>query len=234
MSHRELRQRTCPILLSLLAFLAGCHTFEVHQFDHAQTRESVRFDRAAVIMATYKTLEGEQTRQPNKLFTEQLIVSLQQRGIDVAERQKVEAVLVDSALIESGQADVTEAERAKRLGRLLKVDLIVYGDAIVNQTHYVFLKRAFFNNDAQRLMLQTQANETGVVKREGYPVVAYHTVGLSVRAVDTATGEIVWVGYHALASARMVEDDHPETLTNFATIQSVADAMMDDLVALRK
>jgi len=211
----------------------GCHTFEVHQADSAHTQRPVKFDRAAVIMATQRTLEGEQTKQPNKLFTEQLIVSLQQQGVDVAERQKVESLLVDAQMVESGQADLSETERAKRLGRLLKVDVIIYGDAIVNETHYTFFDKAFFNSETQRAKLEREANESGIVDRKDYPVLAQHAIGLSIRAVDTATGEIVWVGYRSLAVARMVEDDRPETLGNFGVIQEVCDAMVKELVGLR-
>jgi hypothetical protein len=210
-------------ILLLLTGLAGCHTFEVHQFDSAKTTRNIHFERAAVIMAA--------DRPDNRLFTEQLIVSLQQRGIDVAERQKVEALLVDSELVETGRADLTETERAKRLGRLLKVDLIIYGDATVNQTHYTFFDK-FFGRESERMALQRQANESGVVNRKGYPVLAQHSIGLSIRAVDTATGEIVWVGYRALMAAREVDDKRPETLTNFSVIQEVCDKMMDELVAL--
>jgi hypothetical protein len=216
-------------IVLLLTGLVGCRTFEVHQFDSAQTTKSFHFDRAAVIMATYKTLEGERTRQSNKLFTEQLIVSLQQRGIDVAERQKVEALLVDSDLVETGRADLTETERVKRLGRLLKVDLIIYGDAIANETYYTY----FGGSRAVRAELERQANESGVVKRKaGYSVLAQHSIGLSIRAVDTATGGVVWVGYRALVAAREVDDRQPDTLTNFGVIQEVCDKMMDELVAL--
>jgi hypothetical protein len=233
MLRRSKSQLAAAFLALALPLAAGCHTFEVHQYDFARTPGQVQFDRAAVIMATYRTLEGEQTKQSNKLFTEQLIVSLQQRGIDVAERQKVEALLVDSEMVEAGHADLSETERAKRLGRLLKVDLIIYGDAIVNTTHFTYLRRAFFNSDAERARLQQEANEYHVVKRHGYPVLAQHAIGLSIRAVDTATGEIVWVGYRSLAAARMVDEDRPETLTNFAVIQEVCDSMMGDLVVLR-
>ncbi|MCP4249676.1 MAG: hypothetical protein GY778_21760 [bacterium] len=222
------------MIIPLLALSGGCHTFEVHQFDNAQMDRGVKLDRAAVMMATYRTLEGDQTRQPNKLFTEQLIVSLQQRGIDVAERQKVEALLVDSEMVESGEADLTEMERAKRLGRLLKVDVLVYGDAIINETNYTYFSKLFFNNNAERWQLQKEANESGVVKQKGYPVLAQHSIGLSIRAVDTATGEIVSVGYHSLASARWAKEDDPQTLTNFSVIRDVCDAMMDDLVAQRR
>ena len=154
MRNKSPRRAATWMLIPLLAISGGCHTFEVHQFDHAQTKRGVKLDRAAVIMATYRTLEGDQIRQPNKLFTEQLIVSLQQRGIDVAERQKVEAILIDSDMVESGQADLTESERAKRLGMLLKVDLLIYGDALVNETHYAYFKKLFFNNNADRIQLQ--------------------------------------------------------------------------------
>jgi hypothetical protein len=82
----------------------GCHTYEVRQYDSVKTDEPVRCERVAVIM---NPSGWDRTKQANKLFTEQLIVSLQKQGIDVAERQKVEALLVDAALVESSMADLT-------------------------------------------------------------------------------------------------------------------------------
>ena len=215
----------------LLPLVFGCHTYEVRQFDSVKTDEPVRCERVAVIM---NPSGWDRTKQANKLFTEQLIVSLQKQGIDVAERQKVEALLVDAALVESGMADLTETERAKRLGRLLKADFLIYGDAMVNDSYYTYYRRLFFNNNMERFKLEREANESGVVRRKGYPVLANHSIGLSMRAVDSATGEIVWVGYRFIASAKMIDDDRPETLTNFETIRNVCDEIIDDLLSIRK
>lgn len=216
-----------------LVLLFGCHTFEVRQSECATCGHKTSFSRVAVIMATQKTLEGDRTKQPNKLFTEQLIVSCQQHGLEVAERQKVESLLVDSDLVASGQADLTESERARRLGKLLKVDLIIYGDAIVNETNYQFFDRLFFNSDSERLQLETEANKSGVVKRNNYPVLAHHSIGLSLRAVNTSTGEIAWIGYRCLATAQWVKDEQPDTLSNFGVIQLVCDEMVAEILAQR-
>jgi len=218
-------------ILLLLSMVVGCHTYEVRQFDSVKQARIMEVTRAAVIM---NPAGGDAARERNKLFTEQLIVSLQKRGIDVAEREKVEALLVDATLIENEMADLTETERAKKLGRLLKADIIIYGDAINKVSYYKYFKRAMFNNNDERFRLQRQANESGVVERNGYPVLANHAIGLSMRAVDSATGEIVWVGYRFLASAKMVDDDRPGTMTNFDVIRGVCDEIVDDLLTIRK
>lgn len=234
-------------LILLVPLLAGCHTFEVRQFESVKQDNSVDLRRAAVIMnpnagdrgKDHDTSLSDQLtmrfqKHRNKLFSEQLIVSLQKRGIDVAERQKVEDLLVDAELIKRGMADLSETERAKRLGRLLKVDLIVYADAFVNTSYYHYFSRFFFNNNTERYQLQREANENGIVRRKGYPVLASHAIGLSVRAVDTATGEIVWVGYRFMTAANWVEDDRPETLTNFDVVRGVCDQIINDLLVIRK
>lgn len=223
--------RSVVMILCLAA--SGCHTYEVRQFDAMSPPDGTKMQRAAVIM---KTIGGDQIKQNNKLFTEQLIVSLQKCGIDVAERQKVEALLVDAALIEQGQADLTETERAKRLGRLLKADVIIYGDAIVNTSYYHYFPRLFFNSETRRFQLEQQANESGggVVKKEGFPVLATHAIGLSMRAVETSTGEIIWVGYRFLASGKMVDEDKPETITNFDVVRRVSEEIINDLLKTRK
>ena len=131
-------------------------------------------------------------------------------------------------------ADLTETERAKRLGRLLKADVIVYADAIINVSYYNYYKRFFFNNNLERFRLEKEANETGVVRRKGYPVLANHSIGLSMRVVDSATGEIVWVGYRFMGAAKIVDDDKPDTLTNFEVIRNVCDEIIDDLLGIRK
>jgi hypothetical protein len=221
---------------SLCWFLlcSGCHTFEVRQFDSVKKPNSVRFERAAVMMRDLEPTAVKHKEGINKLFSEQLIVSLQKRGIDVAERQKVESLLVDAELIRQGMADLTETERAKRLGRLLKADIIIYADTIVSEPRFTYYKRAYFNSEAERFQLEQEANTSGVVKRNGYPVLASHAIGLSMRAVDTATGEIVWVGYRFLGSAKWVDDQRPETLTSFDVIRGVCDEIIDDLLIIRK
>jgi len=210
--------------------LAGCHTYEVRQFDSVKG-QAVQLGRAAVIM---NALSGTSTKDRNKLFSEQLIVSLQKQGVDVAERQKVEALLVDAEMIKRGLADLSETQRAQRLGRLLKVDVIIYADAFVNHTYYQYLNRAVLNSESRRVQLQREANENGVVKSEGYPIIASHAVGLSMRGVDTATGEIVWVGYRFKATATKVKDDKPETITNFDIVRGVCDEIVADLLSIRK
>ena len=211
--------------------LAGCHTFDVRQFESVKRDEPGKFERAAVIM---NALAGDRTQDRNKLFSEQLIVSLQKRGIDVAERQKVESLLVDAEMIKQGLADLNEIERTKRLGRLLKADIIIYADSFVNWSYYQYFDRLFFNSAAQYYQLQREANENGIVKREGYPVLASHAIGLSMRAVDTATGEILWVGYRFKASAKWVEDERPETLTNFDVVRDVCNEITEDLLTTRQ
>ncbi len=217
-------------VLMAVPLIMGCHTFEVRQFESVKREEPAGFTRAAVIM---NAQAGDRTAERNKLFSEQLIVSLQKRGIDVAERQKVESLLVDAEMIKEGLADLSETERAKRLGRLLKVDVIVYADSFVNSSFYQYFDRLFFNSNTEQYQLQREANENGIVRRKGYPVLASHAIGLSMRAVDSATGEILWVGYRFKASAKWVEDEKPETLTNFDVVRGVCDEITDDLLTTR-
>lgn len=226
----KLLAATCTWVL-FTGTLAGCHTFEVRQFDSVKHNQQVQFTSAAVIM---NSLAGNKTEDRNKLFSEQLIVSLQKRGIDVAERQKVESLLVDAEMVTEGLANLTETERAKRLGKLLKADVIIYADAFVNYSQYRYFARPIFNNETKRWQLEKEANENGIVRRQGFPVLANHAIGLSMRGVDSATGEIVWVGYRFKASAKWVDDERPETLTNFDVVRGVCDEISDDLLTIRK
>ncbi len=224
-------------LLAAFAPLLGCRAYHITQFDNVavESFRPVDYHRAAILthkggIAAGLAVAAQTDR--NKLFLEAFQVQLMKRGFDVVEREKF-AKLVDEQLLVRGEmTDLSDREKAMRLGKMMNVDVVFYADALVNQSRYAYDPRFLLSTGSQAFLQEQKTRESGVVEGVGkFTIHAYHDVGVSVRVIDARTGEIVWVGYRMLAACEEVTKHSPTALTNFATIKQLCAAILDDFYA---
>ncbi len=219
-----------PILLFVLV---GCRTYEITQMDNVSIAsfKPDSYKRAAIITHHLTGREGERVTtvgDKNRLFLEAFQVELMKKGIEVVEREKFEKLVNEQLLIKGELANLSDREKALRVGKILNVDVVFYGDALLNKSHYVY-DPPLLGSDKGALRLQERANNSGVVEGVGqYTIHAYHNVGVTVRAIDARTGEIVWVGYRMLAVCEKVTEKSPTALTNFSTIKKLCGMVIED------
>ncbi|UCG16195.1 MAG: hypothetical protein JSV19_12960 [Phycisphaerales bacterium] len=217
----------------LMVVSAGCREYEITQFDNvpARTFQPKTYRRAAIVTHRARDDEGDRSANSldhNKLILEAFQVELMRRGLDVVEREKFERLVNEQLLIRGELTNLSDREKAIRIGKILNVDVVFYADALINSSRYVYEKSAF-GSKARALELTRKATESGVVEGVGkYKIHAYHDVGVTARAIDARTGEIVWVGYRVLAVCEEVTEDSPTALTSFATIKRLCGMVLDD------
>ncbi len=210
------------VLLVVLMAAGGCRTYQVTQSDFysAQSLGPKPYHSAAVIM--------HDKSDKNRLFLEAFNVELMKRGLEVVEREKFEKLVQEQLLVRGEMTNLSDREKAIRVGKLLKVDIVFYADALVNNTRYTYDPPPI-GSDKRAMMLQDKANQTGVVEGVGdYTIHAYHDIGVTTRAIDSATGEIVWVGYRMLSVCEQVTTKSATSLTNFATIKKLSGMVLED------
>jgi hypothetical protein len=105
------------------------------------------------------------------LFSNALITALDRRGVQLVERARIRDVVREQGLAANRLLDLDDTELVQRLGRLLKVDLIVRGSVFTYQGG-----------------VQTQRSGFGRAK-----IYYSGAAGLSVRGIDTRTGQVVWM-----------------------------------------
>jgi hypothetical protein len=107
------------------------------------------------------------------LYSNALINALAARGVLMIERNKINDLVREQGLIQQELLDLSDVEKVRRLGKLLKVDLLVRGTLIAERGGWYVTP-----------------------KLEPYYVAL---TGLSVTGVDTRTGQVVWVDTTYLA-----------------------------------
>jgi hypothetical protein len=70
------------------------------------------------------------------LLWEALNYSLMDRGITCVERRRIAALVREQQMIDKDFADLGDVERAQRLGQLLNVDVVLYGDNLMAEHEY--------------------------------------------------------------------------------------------------
>jgi len=219
------------VVVSALALVAACSPYyTISQKKNVTPRkiDISKYRKAAVVMETKS--------KKNKLFLEALNVTLMRRGLEVVEREKLYKLLEEQLLAKGNLANLSDRERAMRIGKLLDVDVILYADAIMNQKYYVYEPDGLFPADPQvALRWQADANSAGILRGigKGVKIRAYYDVGVTMRAIDTATGEIAWVGYRVVASHQEVTKDNMEAWNNFSTVRRVCELIADDFLGHR-
>lgn len=231
---RPLTGRIRVWLVSGVVLASGCSTYQITQFDNVAVPgfHPKTYKRAAIVTHRRADASGDRgpdSFDPNRLFLEAFQVELMKRGFEVVEREKF-AKLVDEQLLVRGEiADLSDREKAMRLGKIMDVDVVFYADALINNSRYEYAAKFLLSTKDQARDQQRKTNETGVVEGIGkYTIYAYHDVGVTVRAIDAHTGEIIWVGYRMLASCEEVTEDTATALTSFATIKRLCGEVLKD------
>lgn len=214
-------------LAVVLTLSSGCRTYHITQADYVASGQvlpnSIR--RAAIIT---------DADDHDKLIREAFQVGLMQRGLEVVEREQFSKLVNEQMLIRGELTNLSDREKAIRVGKILNVDVVFYADSIVHQTRFVYEPHLFGSSEQARLF-QERANKTGVVEGVGsFSIHAYHDVGITVRAIDAKSGEILWVGYRMLAICDEVTKKSPTALTNFAAVQQLCDMVLDDFFGRKR
>lgn len=224
---RGLPLQITVFITGLLA--CGCQTYEVWQADcwKAPDFHPQEIKRAAFVIPAGPALDR------NKTFAEAMIVAIHRRGPRLVEQQLVDAVTRETRLILQKQADlVSTRDLASRIGRELNVDTIFYADATVRSTVFRFTPKLLGAWDDETARRQEAANKRGNLLPDDVRrcnVLVQHSVGLTLRAVDIATGKIKWVGYRYLAMADPYADDRPDVVTSFGGVEKLAQKLTDDV-----
>ena len=213
---------------------AGCRTY--------QFSESDRYRAADLAPRSYRRVATMGLGNP--LFHEALNVTLMQRGIDVVEREKIAPLVREQVMADQRFLELSDREKAFRLGKLLNADLILYGEALGSAQRYEYVPAwytwifplpiygaVFADGVAQRRT--TEINKTGVVKDFGgfwFSLYSHRSAGATLRAVDTKTGEIVWVGYGIRASCDKVTSSNLDATTSFGSVIGLMGFLLDDFL----
>ena len=196
--QNKLRRTRVWLLFLIVIPTYGCQEYHIAQFDNVamQGFQPKTYHRAAIV-----TNAGER----NRLFLEAFQVELMKRGFEVIEREKFAKLIDEQLLVRGEMTDISDREKAMRLGKIMNVDVVFYADALINRSRYAYESRFLLSTAEQALLQQQKTDKTGVVEGVGkFTIHAYHDVGVSVRAIDAHTGEIAWVGYRMLASCEEV------------------------------
>jgi hypothetical protein len=124
-------------------------------------------------VATPNVMGTEHRADDVVLYSNALINALASRGVQVVERNKVNDLVREQGLIQQELVDLSDLEKVRRVGKLLKVDLLVRGTLIAENGGWYLTP-----------------------KLEPYYIAL---TGLSVTGVDTRTGQVVWVDTTYLA-----------------------------------
>jgi hypothetical protein len=115
---------------------------------------------------------GSETRGADvMLYSNALMTAFDKRGVRLVERARIRDVVREQGLATNRLVDLSDTELLERIGRMLKVDLIVRGTVYSNQGG-----------------VQVQPGGFGTLQQ-------YYSgaTGLSVRGIDTRTGQVVWM-----------------------------------------
>jgi hypothetical protein len=140
------------------------------------------------------------------MYSNALVNALSRRGVTIVERNKVNDLVREQGLIQQELIDLSDVEKIRRIGKLLKVDLLVRGSVIAESGGWAFTPR-------------------GPLRPPKLYYVAL--TGLSVTGIDTRTGQVVWIDTMYLAqriTPRQV-DRKPE-LTNTTAVNEIVDEMV--------
>lgn len=158
-------------------FLLGCAgpQVAVHKsFDFSQV------NRVAVLR-----FSGEGGEAAADLLAQHLLAA----GVELVERERLEAVLQEQRL---GASGAMSPQTAKRLGKLLGVDALFAGTvtAYSPAQNYLIYSRKKVTPVSGKVYPQGPA--PAVSKSEGEVLTSAASVGLAARMVDVETGTVVW------------------------------------------
>jgi len=165
--------------ITLIAFaaLAGCGPrvalVDGYDFGRVQRVGVIKFDSSRVSFGP--------GYDPGSAVADEFVFQFINRGVRVIERSRIEQILREQSLWESGSID---PKTIKGLGKMLGVDALIMGTV----TRYSPDRK-------ERIYIR---DTRGQIREEIFLVEA--EVGISARMVDTETGEIIWAGNYSYDS----------------------------------
>lgn len=181
----------------LSALLSGCYATDAvnRHYDLSKVR------RIGVLTFDYGRHEPFGAED---IFAKHLL----ERGYQVIERTRLEAVLREQKLSATG---MLAPETAKGLGKLLGIDAVILGqvtsyeaerkmlvtvDSLSSRSEPVFETKQEKQEDGTVIEVRHQIGKKVTEERKKIPFMlpVEAEVGLAVKLVDVETGEIVWVG----------------------------------------
>ncbi len=166
------------IILSIIfsVLYVGCVPFAVVREDY----DFSKINRVGVLDFSSYEKEGYRT---GSAVADEFVRQLMTKGMDVVERQRLNAVLREHNLMHSGMVDLNEEAR-KKMKKVLGIDALITGTVIKSlpdRKDVIYFK-----------------DEDGEIKSKIFLIDA--ELGISARMIDVDTGLIIWSGSYTSSS----------------------------------
>lgn len=182
-------------------------TAAILYFGYTEASTVVEHDQTDVKDVT--TRSGSLREQDVIMFSNALISELSKAGITIVERNRVNDLVREQGLIVNELVDLSDIEKVRRVGKLLKADLLIKGS--------VFTLLGGFR----------------ISKHEK----VYHVIllGLAVRAIDSRTGQIVWSDVATVASRRVPDEiaSDESVVSDYTVVREMVHKMVSRVAAAR-
>lgn len=139
------------------------------------------------------------------LYSNALAAAFSKRGVALVERNQINALVREQQLASNELMDLSDKEKAQRLGKLLKADLLVQGSVFVEKGGYRTSKGGslpFFSD----------------------------TTGVTVSAIDAATGQVVWLNTtmakRYVSSTDIRDDPATKQISTATMIEEMVDRVL--------
>ena len=229
-----MRSKLKSVMILGLVMTTGCsyHVTQVKKHS-APSFDSGRYRRVAVL--------GFE-RSP--LFQQALTIAFLEKGIQVIEREKIVDIVREQQMVNKNFSDLSDIEKARRLGRVMDVDLIVCGGVVGNSHRYEYhpgplcllwgpisfgIAMIPIACECERMTLQ--ANETGHLEALGDPtfeIWVHADVGATWRGIEAATGEIVGIGNRILGMYECMPLDKVNQMSRFGVVRELCGDIVGD------
>jgi outer membrane protein OmpA-like peptidoglycan-associated protein len=180
-------------------------TAAILYFGYAEASTVVEHDQTDVKDVT--TRSAALKEQDVIMFSNALISELSNAGITIVERSRVNDLVREQGLIVNEFVDLSDVEKVRRVGKLLKADLLIKGSVFTLLGGY-------------RISRHEKV---------------YHVIllGLAVRAIDSRTGQIVWSDVATVASRRVPEDIETDVknVSDYTVVREMVHKMVARLAA---
>lgn len=140
-----------------------------------------------------------------QLFFNALNMALAKRDFQILERDKLYDLLREQQLAKADFSNLSDRDKAMKIGRLLGVDYLVDGEVFNFNVHYSYTLGFWdvignaltfnFGSGEPTEVLERQANQLGYLNDlDVYSVQLSSFTGLSLRVIEVKTGQISYVG----------------------------------------
>lgn len=203
-------------LCMMSSVLMGCSTFREHsvtqgEWFRAQEKVSWQFQRVAILGL-----------EKDPLFQQSLTIAYLNKGIDVVEREKIDEILREGTVVKDW-ADLSDQEKAKALGRLLKVDALVLA-GVMHESYGALTKQ-----QVKMFGGFLYGANVGSAVLSPFPkanVIAEY--GATWRIIDVASGEIACVGSRIISIRQKADAKNLNSLSALELIRLLCNEIVDD------